>query len=225
MDIHREVRDLAPSYTPRWTPDGERIIFGVGRGFHYGEGPPNPSLPEAEVYIGSTYMATAGGGQVDRLSEVRGPVELDSSPDLSPDGSRLVQVTSRYYDEEPLTGIRRNFEIEVSDSDGSDRIRLTKDPHTDTYPKWSPDGNRVAFVKRNDYREDIDEEYEGSHYDHYGQGGFYYVVDSIYTVRADGSDLRLVYPTGEHIKRPPAVHAIRNRGEPGLVARWAPPRL
>ena len=51
MNIQVEIRDLHPNYIPSWTSDGKRIIFAVGRGFHYDEPPPGASTPEREIYL------------------------------------------------------------------------------------------------------------------------------------------------------------------------------
>jgi Tol biopolymer transport system component len=67
---------------------------------------------------------------------------LDSSnnqrPDISPDGSRIVFASNRSGG---------HFEIFVMDSDGSDVRQLTSTPttSTNTWPRWSPKGEWIAF--------------------------------------------------------------------------------
>ena len=39
-----------------------------------------------------------------------------------------------------------NFEIYVMDADGTNPVRLTKNPASDNSPTWSPDGKRIAFT-------------------------------------------------------------------------------
>jgi len=60
----------------------------------------------------------------------------DDSPDVSPDGKRIVYVSDR-------TG---SLELWLCDGDGANPIQLTNfgGPHTGT-PRWSPDGRRIAF--------------------------------------------------------------------------------
>ena len=96
--------------------------------------------------------------------------------DISPDGSRLVFSTCAYTeiathelnslgwgrnrynvvstDGEQLPAEPRedgrtwvyNYEIVLSDIDGTGRRRLTKNIHFDNFPAWSPDGSEIAFI-------------------------------------------------------------------------------
>ena len=36
------------------------------------------------------------------------------------------------------------------DADGGNPIRLTREPETDTAPRWSPDGTKIAFYSERD---------------------------------------------------------------------------
>ncbi len=56
-------------------------------------------------------------------------------PDLSPDGQWIA--FNSLYEQEDVYVIR---------SDGSGLRKLTDDGFTDTWPRWSPDGNRIAFA-------------------------------------------------------------------------------
>ena len=94
-------------------------------------------------HSGITYVATSDGSSLRRLTTLH-PVGhfADLHPDISPDGSRIVYATSRHK-----TNGSRNFEIETSKMDGSDRQRLTEHGYQDVYPIWSPNGAYIAFSR------------------------------------------------------------------------------
>ena len=180
-----------PGLAPRWTPDGEQIGFSLGQ------------YRDADIYVASS-VGTGISRISDFGSEEDGEAdELEHSPDISPDGSRVVYATTRHPvdpDRSEETGIYyHNFEIETSKLDGSDRRRLTQHPLQDLTPAWSPDGSRIAFVRRGIGRE------RTSH--------------GIYTMAADGSDLRAAFeftPDLESSERP----AYDFEGTNGLS--WSP---
>ena len=64
-------------------------------------------------------------------------VDTDTAPSLSPDGTQVVFMSKREGE---------NWDIYVSNIDGSGLIRLTQDNAQDGLPVWSPDGNAIAFV-------------------------------------------------------------------------------
>ena len=146
--VPRTDRQLAP----RWTPDGSHVVLSAGRG--------------------SIYTVKADGSDPRRIAKEDGYYVLHLSPDVSPDGSRLVYATSRHKSKDgPPYGGKRSFEIETARLDGSDRRRLTEDFNLDTSPMWSPDGERIAWVK-------------DSYSDLPNQG--------IYIMASDGSDKRWI---------------------------------
>ena len=104
--------DLPPISSPSDT-DGQTILLSITRGFRYTQPPPSASVPQELIYEGSIYSVEALTGETNRLSTVRGPVEIDASPQISPDGSQYAHVTSQYYEEG-----NRNFEMAISDVDG-----------------------------------------------------------------------------------------------------------
>jgi Tol biopolymer transport system component len=61
---------------------------------------------------------------------------MDSSPDWSPDGRRLVFTRSTSPTESDLFAIGRN---------GSREIQLTSTPEAETDPAFSPSGKRLIF--------------------------------------------------------------------------------
>ena len=146
------LRDMG---TVQWTPDGRTIVFSGGgkivavdaEGTHLWAIPQGPSASF--------------------------PFLQDDSPRVSPDGARVVYRTYRY----PV-GLRRThrFDLAVSDLDGSNHRKLTSSDGSFRDPAWSPDGSRIAYIKRASQLKPKDE----SH--------------GIYIVASDGGDARRIGP-------------------------------
>ena len=72
----------------------------------------------------------------------------ESSPDLSPDGSKVVYLTHRFSDG-PFWDRVHRYEFAVSSLDGKDTKRLAVSTGINGFavlPSWSPDGNYIAFI-------------------------------------------------------------------------------
>ena len=114
---------------PHWTPDGSHIVFG-----HQGR-----------IYVvdanGSELRCLSGSSEV--LNIYSETTEIDFSPTVSPDGSRVAYTTLRY-----ATGglYEHTYEIASQAIDRSDRQRLTHNAQDDFSPAWSPDGSWIAFI-------------------------------------------------------------------------------
>ena len=111
---------------------------------------------------------------------------------VSPDGSRVAYSTCEYRRHPSPEGSGKlhlnnvlGYEIATADVSGSDRERLTANGLFDSYPTWSPDGTRIAFINtgRRDY-EPFDSQ--------------------IMTMSADGTDIKVV-PNTEGVDVYPLV--------------------
>ncbi len=117
------------------------------------------------------YVANADGSAAVRLTDGIN----DAWPSWSPDGSHVVFASTRY---DPSIGLCEPAgadwlcptDIYVMNADGSGVRRLTTDTAPEYQPVWSPAGDRIAFVRA------------------VGDGN----ATAIYTMAADGSDVRQV---------------------------------
>ena len=90
------------------------------------------------------YVMDANGNHLRNLTQ---HPARDIRPDWSPDGKQIAFVSNRSGNEEILIG---NEEIYVMDVDGGNLRNLTRHSDLDSYPDWSPDGNRILFLSNRD---------------------------------------------------------------------------
>ncbi|HEX2052434.1 MAG TPA: hypothetical protein VHJ78_01735, partial [Actinomycetota bacterium] len=91
-----------------------------------------PENTESADLIQDIFFMNADGSNPQRITDATG---VDSSPDWSPDGTKIAFNTNR----------DGNFEIYVMNADGSNPRRLTNNNAEDFSPDWSPDGRQIAF--------------------------------------------------------------------------------
>ena len=72
-----------------------------------------------------------------------------SSPSLSPDGTRIAFIDSTTSAEDHKTTSR----VMVKDTTGGKPVHFTNGP-SDSLPRWSPDGESIAFLRKDDNQHD-----------------------------------------------------------------------
>jgi len=120
-DPIRLTRNGATDFSPRWSPDGAKILFLSNRA------PGSSGSASIELFV----MNSDGSG-VTRLTTND---VLESAPSWSPDGTRIL------YSTEGSRG-----KIFVMNADGSNVVQITDNDWADSVPQWSPDGSRIAFL-------------------------------------------------------------------------------
>ena len=102
-------------YSPYWSPDGTKIVFGST--WYQSEG---------EIYT----MATNGYD----LQPLTDNTVYDGMPSWSPDGTKIAYVSY-------VTG---SYRVWVMNTDGTGAVQLSQEAYSGR-PAWSPDGSQIAY--------------------------------------------------------------------------------
>jgi TolB protein len=116
-DIRQITHDRAIAMTPRWSPDGDRVIYTS----FFKSGAPDIFTIDLGGYQRSTFVSFKG---------------TNSGARFSPDGRQVAMVLSG--EGEP--------EIYVSNAQGRGVSRRTHTDTVKASPCWSPDGSRLIFT-------------------------------------------------------------------------------
>ena len=153
------------SYTdgvPSWSPDGSHIAF-VGSGRLYTMAADGSGIQQ----VVPVHKLREGS---DETKEVR---EIHLAPPVwSPDGERLAFLV-----DEVVSRIGGRWVLYIVRTDGTELTRIAE---AVVPPVWSPDGEFLTFVRASEIDESGEREEIGEHEK----------VIGIYTVRADGTDMR-----------------------------------
>ncbi|WP_165251854.1 PD40 domain-containing protein [Paludisphaera soli] len=117
-----------------WSPDGRQLI--VVKWFN----PPDPEPAHHETWR----------FDLDGSKPVRLPIpETDEVDDWSPNGRWLVTVSDRH---EPRGS---GYQLYLMRPDGSEQRRLTEGRGLNVYPRFSPDGRWIAYLRQERGKNDI----------------------------------------------------------------------
>jgi TolB protein len=116
-DVRQITHDRAIAMTPRWSPDGEKVIYTS----FFRSGFPDIFQIDLASYQRTTFVSFKG---------------TNSGAHFSPDGRQVAMVLSG--EGEP--------EIYTSNAEGRGVARKTHSDLTKASPCWSPDGSRIIFA-------------------------------------------------------------------------------
>jgi len=154
---------------PRWSPDGEHIVFiNIARGKG---GWPNHKLA----------IVPADGGEITNIltgtDDKIGFIPYQTGIRVSPNGTKIV-MSAKKHDDTVFINHFPTTQIWTIPIEGGKLIQITKPPvpYSDYSPCWSPDGKSIAFIRTKLTEERLRP---------YGETG-------IYTINSSGGEPKLL---------------------------------
>ena len=114
------------------SPNGQTVLFTHTR-FH-------PDRKK-NTYQSHVWRVNAGGGSPQQFTS---STESESSPRWSPDGRRILFLSSRNAEEKS----KARSQLWVIPIDGGEALKITSQKHGVSSPRWSPDGKSILFLGR-----------------------------------------------------------------------------
>jgi len=138
----------AGSFVPQWSPDGAKVVFVSSRKLD-GTDAPNAN------FTSNIWRVNADGTGLTPLTTATASGAGSFVPQWSPDGAKVVFVSSRKLDGTDAPNANTTSNIWRMNADGTGLTPLTTatasgaDSGSDDYsPQWSPDGTKVVFASR-----------------------------------------------------------------------------
>lgn len=130
-------KEYSESISPRWSPDGEQIVFMVTH---------EPVPPTGPLLGSSIAVVKADGSEANAPRILTDRAMFGAYPDWSPDGKRIVFTTYDlgYFQETP--GASNLYTIRPNGTGLTQITHFAAKDTRATQPTWTPDGKQIIFT-------------------------------------------------------------------------------